>query len=131
MPEHVNIHPERGFAEIVSDGQVTIEHMKDARKKVAVAYKSNSISGLLYDVRQVTQPPNSDDLREFAEQTSKIGKFQGIRVSLVTSEDSAFPHSLLTATANRLGQLIRVFRNRQVALKWLSDEHNGDSFRED
>ncbi len=131
MPENVRIDPVRRIAEIVAYGQVTIGQMKDAREKVATAYKSNSISGLLHDVRQVTQPPSPDDLHEFAERTIKSEQYPGIRTSLLTSDESAFPHSLLTATSSRLGQFVRVFHHRQAALDWLSDEHSGDALRED
>ena len=121
MPEQVKIDKERRIAEIISNGMVTVEHMVDARERVARAYISQDISGLLHDVRGVTQPPNRDDLLAFARETIGSGIFHELRIALLTNEESAMPHSLMAATAIRMGKHVRVFSDRQAAITWLVD----------
>lgn len=122
MPEHTNIDPEWGIAEIVACDEVTIEQMTMSQRHVARACKSGSVRGLLYDGRYITQSPDEGDLYRFAKQTVKGGTLQGIPFALLTRRESALPHMFLTMTVSRLGHTVRVFAERQAALDWLREE---------
>lgn len=127
MPEQVTLDPERGIIEIVAHDKVTLGQMKESRKLVADACKSHPFRGLLHDMRAVTQAPTEDELFNFAKKTITSGRFQGIQLAVLTSQESALPHMFMTLTANRLGQSVRVFADRQAALVWLGDGHNQES----
>jgi len=121
MPEELEIYPESGIVEIVARHEVTIEEMRESQARVARSHKSHPITGLLYDGRQITRAPKEEDLYFFAKQMVKSGRFKGIPFALLTSRESALPYMFLALTANRHGQIVRVFADRQTALDWLSE----------
>jgi hypothetical protein len=131
MPENIDIASESGIAEIVARDEVTIEEMRESQARIALSHKARPITGLLYDGRHITRAPKEEDLYFFSKQMAKSGRFKGIPFALLTSRKSALPYMFLALTANRHGQTVRVFAERQAALDWLRESKSPNTVTPD
>ena len=102
------------------EGEVTPSEAEMARKEALRLVRSNKLSKVVVDIRDVTGEADPDDLRLVMEGNAKITPPRP-HAAIVVREDQYSQFRFIEDFAVSRGMPIRVFVDEDAALSWLAD----------